>query len=85
MLLNFINQDDFLKKNIIGIHVEASNAYQLKFRLENFMVHLGTVGNLDKKFENFKAFYVKAKKDKVLDTYKMISLEFDNQVVCTKI
>lgn len=85
VILDFINKDDFLRKNVIGIHVEEEGKYQLKFRVENFVVNLGGVQNLDEKFKNFMAFYVKAAKDNSLEKYAIVSLEFDNQVVCTKI
>ncbi len=84
-ILKFINADDFLRKNVIGIHVEEVESYQLKFRLENFVVHLGSIENLEGKFKNFKAFYAKAQKDKTLAQFAMVNLEFSNQVVCTKI
>ncbi|WP_435314462.1 cell division protein FtsQ/DivIB [Cellulophaga fucicola] len=83
--LNFINADDFLKKNIIGINVVDTNDLQLKLRLEDYVVNLGGVNNLEAKFNNYKAFYSKAIKDKALDGYKAVSLEYNNQVVCTKI
>lgn len=85
VLLSYINQDDFLRKNVIGIHIEAEEKYQLKLRMENFVVHLGSVANLEVKFSNFLAFYNKANKDQMLDAYSMVNLEFDNQVVCSKI
>ena len=85
VILKYINGDDFLRKNVIGIHIEDEDKYQLKFRVENFTVNLGNVENLESKFNNFKAFYTKATKDKTLGNYTMVSLEFDNQVVCTKI
>ncbi|WP_343487676.1 hypothetical protein [Allomuricauda sp. d1] len=85
IILEYINRDDFLRKNVIGIHIEDEDKYQLKFRLENFVVNLGGVDNLDEKFKNFRAFYVKANKDNTLEKYAVVSLEFDNQVVCTKI
>lgn len=84
-ILNYINEDDFLRKNVIGIHVEEEGKYQLKFRLENFVVNLGGVENLNEKFKNFMAFYAKAAKDNSLEKYATVSLEFNNQVVCTKI
>jgi cell division protein FtsQ len=84
-ILEFINKDDFLRKNIIGIHVEAEDNYQLKFRLNRFVVNLGGIDNLEEKFSNFKAFYAKANKDKTLENFAIVSLEFNNQVVCTKI
>ncbi len=84
-ILKYINQDDFLRKNVIGIHIQTEEQYQLKFRVEDFVVNLGDVSDLEKKFKNFKAFYAKALKDQSLKEYAVVSLEFDNQVVCTKI
>ena len=85
VILDYINNDDFLRKNVIGIHIEEEGSYQLKFRMENFVVNLGGVDNLNEKFKNFMAFYAKAAKDKSLEKYAIVSLEFNNQVVCTKI
>lgn len=84
-ILEFINDDDFLRKNVIGIHIKAEEDYQLKFRLNQFVVNLGNIENLEAKFSNFKAFYAKANKDKTLEDFAVVSLEFNNQVVCTKI
>jgi len=84
-ILKYINKDDFLRKNVIGIHIEDDAKYQLKFRMEQFVVNLGGVDNLEEKFNNFKAFYTKANKDETLEDYNVVSLEFNNQVVCTKI
>ena len=56
----------------------------LKLRQNSFKVDLGKVKQLDKKFDNLKAFYQKALKDKTLNTYSKVNLQFDNQVVCTK-
>ncbi|MDG1570856.1 hypothetical protein OZ410_00900 [Robiginitalea sp. M366] len=85
VILKYINEDPFLSKNVIGIHIEEEDDYRLKFRLEPFVVRLGGVEDLDQKFDNFKAFYAKAAQDKTLAHYQMVSLEFENQVVCTKI
>lgn len=84
-ILKHINSDDFLRKNVIGIHIEDVARYQLKFRMENFVVNLGSIENLEEKFNNFKAFYAKARKDATLEKFAVVSLEFSNQVVCTKI
>ena len=85
VILKYINQDPFLSKNVIGIHIEGESDYQLKFRLEHFVVRLGDVGDLEEKFRNFKAFYTKATQENTLLSYQVVSLEFENQVVCTKI
>ncbi len=85
VILNFINQDPFLSKNVIGIHIEGESDYHLKFRLEHFVVRLGDISDLAEKFKNFKAFYAQATLENTLMSYQVVSLEFDNQVVCTKI
>ncbi|MBU2995066.1 hypothetical protein KO500_01410 [Cellulophaga baltica] len=85
MILNHINSDNFLHKNVIGIQVVKNQKYQLKFRTDNFVVSLGRAEALDEKFNKLKAFYVKGTKDKSLANFSKVSLEYNNQVVCTKI
>lgn len=85
VILNHVNGDDFLRKNVIGIQVLTNDKYQLKFRTENYIVNLGRAEELERKFNKFKAFYVKATKDHSLDKFSIVSLEYNNQVVCTKI
>ena len=58
-ILKYINADQFLRKNVIGIHIAEANKYQLRFRIEQFVVNLGGVDGLEEKFNNFKAFYTK--------------------------
>ncbi|QWX84211.1 hypothetical protein H0I23_00740 [Cellulophaga sp. HaHaR_3_176] len=84
LILNHVNGDDFLHKNIIGIRVKSKNKYQLKFRTENFNIDLGKAEDLEEKFNKLKAFYIKGAKDKSLGKYSNVSLEYSNQVVCTK-
>ena len=84
-ILNYINGDDFLRKNVIGIHIKIEGRYQLRFRTKQFTVNLGGIENLEEKFNKFKAFYAKANRDDSIDTYDVVSLEFNDQVVCTKI
>ncbi|GGG40911.1 cell division protein FtsQ/DivIB [Bizionia arctica] len=80
-----VNEDDFLRKHVIEIRQAEKNTIALKFRQNNFTIQLGTLKNLDKKIMNLKAFYNKALKENSLDTYKTVNLEFESQVVCTKI
>lgn len=82
-LAYYIYHDDFLKKNVIGIHKDREG-FQLRFRSDDFVLQLSELDRLDKKFNNFKAFYQKATKDKSLAMYKAVDLDFSNQVVCTK-
>lgn len=83
-LVDFIKDDEFLSHHIIGIHRDGNGFYQLQLRELEFSVYLGTSTDIETKFNNFKAFYQKAMKDKKLDTFSKVDLQFGNQVVCTK-
>ena len=80
-----VDEDEFLKKNVIEIRRNDDKTIDFKLRKSDFVVHLGTLDQLKKKINNFKAFYQKALKDKILDNYKLVNLKFDKQVICTKI
>jgi len=79
-----INNDAFLNKYVIEIHQNEDNSVHLKLRQSAFIVHLGDLNQLDKKINNLKVFYQKALKEKTLNSYSKVNLQFDNQVVCTK-
>ncbi len=79
-----IINDEFLKKNVIEIRQNIGGDIYLKLRQCNFIVQLGDVNSLDKKINNFKVFYKKTLKEKTLKNYSKVSLQFENQVVCTK-
>ena len=76
--------DSFLKTYLTEIHQNKNKEISLKLRLLDFEVLVGNIDNLEQKLKNLKAFYQKAKKDNMLDVYKSVNLQFDNQVVCTK-
>jgi len=79
-----VYSDSFLKTYVTEIHQGENKEISLKMRLLDFKVLVGSLENIDEKMKNLKAFYQKAKKDKMLDIYKSVNLQFDNQVVCTK-
>ncbi|MBU2927617.1 cell division protein FtsQ/DivIB [Winogradskyella psychrotolerans] len=79
-----VDEDDFLKKHVIEIRQNDDDTIDFKIRKSDFTVHLGTLKQLDKKINNFKAFYQKAFKDQILDHYALVNLKFDKQVICTK-
>ena len=80
-----INDDEFLKKHVIEIHQDLNSNIFLRLRKYEFIVQLGDVSFLDKKVNNLKAFYKKNLKDKTLSNYSKVNLQFENQVICTKI
>lgn len=79
-----IYKDEFLKTHIVEIYQAQNLDIKLKMRVYDFEILIGDLNNLDKKINNLKAFYQKAKKDKSLNKYSKVNLQFENQVVCTK-
>ena len=84
ILASKIFNDPFLKTHIVEIQQNLDESFVLNSRVLDFEILLGGIDDLDKKISNLKAFYQKAKKDNVLNTYKRVNLQFENQVVCTK-
>ncbi|WP_109438782.1 cell division protein FtsQ/DivIB [Aquimarina sp. AU119] len=82
-LLRKIQEDEFLKKHVVGVYLGADGNYELELRVYRFKLIVGKIENLNNKIKNFKAFYQKALRDKSLGSYKKVSLQFSNQVVCT--
>lgn len=83
-LLKVIYNDDFLKKNIIGIQVLHGGSVKMANRNFNYVIDFGKTKNIEKKFNNYKAFFQKAVQDSSISKYKEINLKFTQQVVCTK-
>jgi len=79
-----VESDNFLKQHVVEIHQSVNGAIALRLRQCSFIVNLGSLKLLDKKINNLKAFYKKSLKEKTLDKYSKVNLQFDNQVVCTK-
>ncbi len=83
-VFRMIFEDDFLKKNIIGIQVLPNGALVMKNRNYAYEIDFGKPVNVERKFKNYKAFYQKAAQDSTINNYKRINLIFTQQVVCSK-
>ena len=83
-VFRMINEDDFLKKNIIGITVLESGALVMKNRNYAYEIDFGKPIHVERKFKNYKAFFQKAALDSTINNYKRINLIFTQQVVCSK-
>lgn len=83
-LLKYLQQDDLLATQVIGISRNQNGDYSLTPRVLNYNISLGKIKDLQSKFANYKAFYQKAIKDNSLTIYKNIDLRFKGQVVGTK-
>jgi cell division protein FtsQ len=79
-----IENDDFLKKNIIAITIQKNGSMTMLSREYDYEINFGKPVSIDKKFKNYKAFYQYASKDSLIGKYKSINLIFTQQVVCSK-
>jgi cell division protein FtsQ len=83
-LFRLIYNDEFLKKNIIGIQILPNGSLKMSNRNYDYVIEFGRAINVKDKFKNYKAFFQKAVLDSSLYHYKKINLMFTQQVVCTK-
>jgi cell division protein FtsQ len=83
-LFRLIYDDDFLKKNIIGVQIMPNGSLKMGNRNFNYQIDFGGTVRMKAKFNNYKAFFQKAVLDSSLYKYKTIDLRFAQQVVCTK-
>ena len=83
-LLSFIEHDDFLQKQIVGIQKMDDHEFILTARVGNHTIDFGNIEDKETKFKNLKAFYSYTMKNETIDNYKKLSLKYNNQVVATK-
>ena len=82
--VNVILADEFLKKEVVGIHKTQNNEFILSVRSGSYKIEMGSLAKMDVKFQKLKAFYSKAFADNTIEQYKTINLKYHNQVVCAK-
>lgn len=83
-LVSMILEDDFLKKEVVGIEKSDADEYRFSVRSGNYKIDFGKLTEVDIKFKKLKAFYNKTFEDKTIQNYKTINVKYHNQVVCTK-
>lgn len=83
-ILKMIYDDEFLKKNIIGVQIMPNGSLKLLNRNYNYQIDFGGTIRMNAKFNNYKVFFQKAVLDSSLYKYKTIDLRFAQQVICTK-
>ena len=81
---SYIKNDKFLSQSTTEILIDSNSVFSIKLRNYRFKILIGQLNNLDLKIKNFKAFYINASANQILNKYSVINLQFDNQVVCVK-
>ena len=77
-LSNYIKDDKFLSQNATEILIDSNSNFSIKLRDYKFKILIGQLNNIDLKIKNFKAFYINASSNQILNKYSVINLQFDN-------
>ena len=80
----FVMDDDFWNAQIAQVYVNDSNNVELIPRVGSQSILLGSFDDYEKKLNRLKMFYEKALPALGWNKYKMISLKYSNQIICTK-
>lgn len=83
-LVNYIRTDQFWSAQVDQIWVDGNNEINLIPRTGNHIVHLGTIENLEEKFDNLGKFYEEILPLAGWDAYNKINIEYKGQIVCTR-
>jgi cell division protein FtsQ len=80
----FLKKDPFWNAQIQQINVTATKELEFVPRVGDHIIFIGKPGNYEKKFDRLKIFYKKGLNEVGWNKYSRISLEFENQIICTK-
>jgi cell division protein FtsQ len=80
----FLQKNSFWNAQIEQIHVTPKLELELVPRVGDHILFLGKAGNYDEKFRKLRTFYEEALSHVGWNKYKRISIEFNNQIICTK-
>ena len=80
----FLQQNPFWDAQIEQINVTAGRNIELVPRVGDHIVFLGTLRDYERKLDRLKTFYAKGLNQVGWNKYSRISLEFGNQIICTK-
>ena len=80
-----INNDPFLKSQIVQIHINNNGYFELIPRICNHKILFGSSDNMEKKFKKIKLFYTAGPSPKELNLYDTLNVMFNDQIVCSKI
>lgn len=83
--LYFVNNDDFWNAQIEQVHVRNDLKVELVPRVGSTIIKLGSLDKYKDKLERVRLLYDQAFKSMGWNNYSMLNLEYDDQIVCTKV
>ncbi|MEQ8474522.1 MAG: cell division protein FtsQ [Marinoscillum sp.] len=81
-LLNYIEKDEFWRAQIAQLVIEKDGELTLLPQVTKQEIKFGMPENLDTKFRKLKVFYKEILPNKGWNTYSLVNLKFENQIVC---
>ena len=80
----FLQKNPLWKAQIQQINVTTAKELELVPQVGDHIIFFGKPNHYENKFERLKTFYKKGLNEIGWNKYSRISLEFDNQIICTK-
>lgn len=80
----FLRTDKFWDAQIEQIYVRGPNDVCLVPRVGSQVIEMGSIDNFEEKFENLEKVYHKGFSETGWNTYSVINLKYEKQVICTK-
>ena len=81
---NFLAKDDYWCNMIDQIHVNSNRDLEVTLRVSDAIIYLGKTNDIEKKLRCLKYFQKHILNKVGWNKYSKISLEFSNQIICTK-
>lgn len=82
--ISYLEDDSFWQNQITQIDVVNENRIELIPRVGSHTIILGDLSNYGDKLNRVKSFYDKVLNEVGWNKYKIINVEIDNQIICTK-
>lgn len=80
----YLQSDDFWRAQIEQINITPKQEVELVPRVGDHILFIGKPEMYETKFKKLKAFYVEGLNKVGWNKYERISVEFNNQIICTK-
>jgi len=79
-----VKENDYLKSIVVQMYVNKEGQYELVTLLGSHVVVLGDESRLEEKFNHLLTFYKASTSVVDLEKYKIVDLQYKDQIVCTK-
>ena len=80
----YLNDDSFWRSQIQQIHITPKKEIELVPRAGNHIIFIGKLKDIEEKFKKLRTFYHEGLNHVGWNKYNRISIEFSNQIICTK-